>query len=116
MSGRSDGKECRRERRIRDHVRVLAKVRRRTERNNPGPDPVFREDPDWAVVFKMREFDVRRRHRSRTEQSCGYRYELNPRRTTKQMTAQERRAEDAAREELKELGVLCKLTRFRLSY
>ncbi len=116
MSGRSDGEECRRERRIRDHVRVLAKVRRRAERNNPGPDSIFRDDPSWSHVFGMREFDIRRRYRSRTERSCGYRYEINPRRTSKQMTLQERRCEDAAREELKELLVECRLSRFRRNY
>ena len=116
MSGRSDGRECRRERRIRDRMRVLAKVRRRTEWRNPGPDPILKDDPRWVHVFWSREFDVRRRYRSRTEQSWGYRYELNPRRTNKQMTLQEYRAEDAAREELKELFVECKLSRFRRSY
>ena len=116
MSGCSDGGECRRERRIRDHTRALAKVRHRTEWRNPGPDPILKDDPRWAHVFWSREFDVRRRYRSRTEQSWGYRYELNPRRTNKQMTLQEYRAEDAAREELKELFVECKLSRFRRSY
>ena len=116
MSGRSDGRECRRERRIRDRRRVLAEVRRRTEWNNPGPDPVLCDDPRWSHVFKMREFDIRHRYRSRTEQSCGYRYEINPRRTNKQMTLQEYRAEDAAREELHELLILCKLPRFRRNY
>jgi hypothetical protein len=97
-------------------MRVLTRVRRRTAWRNPGPDPALRDDPRWSHIFRSREFDVRRRYRSRTEQSCGYRYELNPRRGNKQMTLQEYRAEDAAREELKELLVECKLSRFRRNY
>ena len=83
---------------------------------NPGPDPALQDDPRWSYIFRLREFDVRRRYRSRTELSCGYRYDVNPRRTNKQMTLQEYRAEDAAREELKELLVECKLSRFRRNY
>ena len=113
MSGRSDGGECRRERRIRDRRRAIAKVRRRTEWRNPGPDPILKDDPRWAHVFGLREFDIRHRYRSRTEQSCGYRYDLNPRRVMKVMTLQERRAEETGREDCREAGVSCKLSRFR---
>ena len=80
---------------------------------NPGPDAALCDDPRWSYIFRSREFDVRRRYRSRTEQSCGYQYDLNPRRVVKVMTLQERRAEDAASEECNEIRVHCKLSRFR---
>ena len=80
---------------------------------NPGPDPALQDDPRWSLIFRLREYDIRRRYRSRTELSCGYKYDINPRRVVKVMTLQERRAAEGAREDCCEAGVRCKLTRFR---
>ena len=108
MSHPADGGECLAERRIRDRARVQAKHWRRARREYPD---------SCAGSIGEETLDRWRAHHVRARFKPGpvrcWWLDPNPRRWAKVMSPAEKRALDSAAEACRELGVRCKLSRFR---
>ena len=107
--------ETRRDRRIRDRIRVRAMLRRRHAQIGSQLYDIPTKAGSGATLYGREADEWYARHFCSARRQCRGVCCADPRRFWNAMTEQERRAYDDAREQFDELGLSCKPSRFSTS-